>query len=66
MIRAKIGLEKFHPKPSEAVFSTVFFAIDLWIHSEVDNDVICGVAVDYVGMGVHVKLEFGLKVVSSH
>ena len=45
-------LEKFHPKPFEVVFSTVF---PHNIRPEVDNDVTSGVAVDNVGMDVCVK-----------
>ena len=52
MILAYTVLVKFHPKPSEAVFSTVFSYNFL---PEVDNDVISGAAADNVGMAVCVK-----------
>ena len=42
------------PKPSQAVFLTVFCYN---FRLEVDTDVIYGVAVDYVGIGV--KIKFG-------
>ena len=45
-------LKKFHPKPSEAVFSNIF---PYNYQPEVDNDVISSVAVDNVGMDVCVK-----------
>ena len=45
-------LKKFHPKPSEAVISTVFHNNFL---SEVDSDVLSGVAVEYFGMDVREK-----------
>ena len=45
---------KLHPKPSEAVFSTVFFRFDF--RPEVDNAVLSAVAVDIVGVDVPVKL----------
>ena len=40
--------------PSDAVFSTVVFFYNF--RSEAYNDVISGVAVDYVGMDVRVKV----------
>ena len=40
------------PKPSEAVFSTVF---RYNFQPEVDNDVVSGMAIDYVGIDVRVK-----------
>ena len=43
---------KFHPKPSEAVYSTVF---PYNFRTEVDNDVISGIAVDNVGVDVTIK-----------
>ena len=52
MILAWTLLEKFHPKSSEAVFSTVF-PYNFW--PEVDNDIISGTAVDNVGMYVHIQ-----------
>ena len=53
VISAQTILDKFHPKPSEAVFSTVFFRYNF--QPKIDNDVIFGLAVDYVGMDVLVK-----------
>ena len=53
MILASTFLEKFYPKPSEAVFSTVFCYN---FRMEVDNDVISSAAVDNIGMDVRVKL----------
>ena len=52
MILAWTVLEKFHPMPSEAAFSTVF-PYSLW--PEVDIDVISVKAVDNVGVDVIVK-----------
>ena len=52
MLRASTVLEKFHPKPSEAEFLS-FFLVPF--RPEVDNDVIFGVAVDYVRIDVHLK-----------
>ena len=52
MILAWTVLEKFHPEPSEAAFSTVF---PYNFQPEVDNDVISGKAVDNVGMDVPIK-----------
>ena len=52
MILALVVLEKFHPKPSQAAFSTVFPYDFL---PEVENDVISGMAVDNVGMYVPIK-----------
>ena len=46
-------LEKFHQKPSEAIFSTVCFYYNF--RPEVDHDVISYVAVDNVSMDVRVK-----------
>ena len=43
--------------PSKAVFLTVFFRYNF--RPEVDNDVMSGVAVDYVDMDDHVK--FGVS-----
>ena len=51
-ILASTVLEKFRPKPSQAIFSTVFRSN---FRPEVDNEVIPDVAIDYVGMDVHVK-----------
>ena len=45
-------LEKFHPKPSEAVFLTVS---PYNFRPDVDNDVISGLAIDNVGVNVCVK-----------
>ena len=45
-------LEKFHPKPSEAVYSTVF---PYNFRPEVNNDVISCTAVDNVGVDTLVK-----------
>ena len=53
MIRAETVLEKFHQKPSQAVFSTVFIRDNS--PPEVDSDAISGVAVDNGGMNVQVK-----------
>ena len=50
-------LQKFRPKPSEAVFSRVF-SLRYNFRLEVDNDVICGVATDYVSVDVHVKFGY--------
>ena len=46
VILAWTVLEKVHLEPSEAVFL---------LRPEVDNDVMSGVAIDYVGMDIHVK-----------
>ena len=54
MILALTALEKFHPKPSETVFSTGF-PYNFW--PEVDTDVISDVAVDNVGINVCVKFD---------
>ena len=40
------------PKPSKAVFSTVF-PYNFWL--EADNNVMSGTAVEYVGMDVNIK-----------
>ena len=53
MIQAKTVFEKFHLKPAEAVFSTVFFRYNF--RPEVDNDVIFGVDVYHVCVDVRVK-----------
>ena len=53
MILSLTVLEKFHPMPSEAVFSTVFFCYNFRV--ELDNDVVSGVAVDNIGMDVRAK-----------
>ena len=50
----KTFLEKFHPKPSEAAFSTVF---RYNIRPEVVSDAKSGVAVEHLGMGI--TIEFG-------
>ena len=54
MIFESTVLEKFHPKPSEAVFSTVFFRYNFRL--EADNDIISNASGDYVGVDVRVKL----------
>ena len=54
MIPAWTGPDKFHPKPSEDVFSTVFPYNNL--RPDADNDVISGMAIDNVGMDVLIKL----------
>ena len=53
MALAQTVLEKFHPMPFEAAFSTVFRDN---FQPEVDSDVIYGADVKQVGMDVHVKL----------
>ena len=55
VILAWTVFEKFRPKPSEAVFSTVFFHYNL--RSEVDGDIISTAAIDYVSKDV--RLKFG-------
>ena len=52
MVLAWTVLEKFHPKLSEAVFSTVF---PYNFRLEVGNDVISGRAIENVGMDVAIK-----------
>ena len=57
MILTETVLEKFDPKLSDAVFSSVF---QYNLRSEVDNDVISGMTVDNVGSGVSSKFgDFG-------
>ena len=53
MILAYTFLEKFHPKPSEAEFSTACFQDNF--RPEVVSDVISGVVVESTGMKVNVQ-----------
>ena len=52
MILERTVLVKFHPKPSEAVYSTVF---PYDFRPEAVNDVISGTAAEHAGMDVPVK-----------
>ena len=52
MILALTVFEKVHSKPSKAAFLSIFRHNFRW---EADNDVIYGVAVDYVNVNVPVK-----------
>ena len=54
MILAKIVLEKFDPKPSEAAFSSIYSNTDK-CRPEVAGDVISCLAVESVGMEVRAK-----------
>ena len=58
MILASIVLDKFHPKPSEVAFLTVFCDN---FQLEVVSDVISGVAIELAGMDILVRLSFVVK-----